>query len=435
MNSRMNFLRTVGLSFIFVLFTLLCIGNAAAFQWDWGGAFDNTTGYVSTGDGDFSQENRLTLWAIGEEQMGRSNLSFAAQGYYLFTDERPYLFDIDALSLTGRFPGLLGSSSVVETSAGRFPFSDPTGYILNHNADGARLNLLFPRIRIRADAAYTGLLLNPSSDIRISSDDFSEKSDEEDNVFGPKRFFTQGQISFIDLGRLNRWVFYGLAQFDMRDQDDANETINSQYWGTLMSFKFGRNFYYDGFLTVGTSQIDAVDESDKLSLLTGFNSRYLREDWLASNFTLYGLLATPDAPVEDMDIGFDMPFGLMKMRPMNKPSLGLVVDPTLDSLIHAGFSYSLRPFLNGGSEMMGRFQPKAGARAYFRVYKWSADWMALDQDTTSWFLGTEYDLGFTWRILSDLSTGLTTAFFVPGSAWSKDDDSRYMLRLEVSASF
>lgn len=202
-----------------------------------------------------------------------------------------------------------------------------------------------------------------------------------------------------------------------------------------MSFKLGRFLYHDGFLIAGTSQISSVEDTTKLSLLTGFTTRYLRKSWLDSRFTLYGLAATPDAPVEDIDIGFDMPFGLSKFRPLNKPTLGLVVDPTLDSLMNAGLSYSLRPFMNSSSSMMRGIRPSVGGRAYFRIYEWNADWMDLDESSDSWFVGTEYDAGFGWDILSDLSAKMTGAIFVPGSAWNQEADSDFMLRFELSAQF
>ena len=410
--------------------------SVSALDWEWGGEIDNLTGYLSDDGGEVTQADRLSLWFEAEKKRGPSTLGLHARASYLFTNERAYLLDLDELSFTGSFPGVLGQSSMVQTDVGRFAFSDPTGYILMHTADGARLNFLFPRVHLKADAAYTGLLLNPSSDIRISSVDLSEQADEEGNSFGPERFFVQGQLNFIDPGkRLLNWVFFGLAQFDLREAEAGEETIDSQYWGTLLSYKFGRFLFHDAFLIVGTSQISSVEDTEKLSLLTGFTSRYLRKDWLDSRFSLYGLAATPDAPVEDIDIGFDMPFGLSKFRSMNKPSLGLVVDPTLDSLLYAGTSYSLRPFINGSSVLMQRLRPSLGGRVYFRIYEWNADWMDLDGDTDSWFVGTEYDAGFTWDLTSDISTGLTGAVFIPGSAWNQNAESDFMLRFKLTARF
>jgi hypothetical protein len=429
-------LRISTAAIILVSLLLGFVSSVSAFDWDWGGELDNLTGYFSEEGGEFSQSDKLSLWFEGEKKSGLSTLGLRGAAGYLFTDDRAYLFDLDELSFTGSFPGVLGKSSVVQTSVGRFSFSDPTGYLLMHTADGVSVGLFFPRVHLQADAAYTGLLLNPSSDIRLSSVDLSEQADEEENTFGPQRFFAKGQISFIDPGkRLLDWVFFGLAQFDLRDAEVGEETINSQYWGSLMSFKFGRFLYHDGFLIVGTSQISAVEDTEKLSLLTGFTTRYLRKGLLDSRFSLYGLAVTPDAPVEDLDIGFDMPFGLSKFRPMNKPSLGLVVDPTLDSLLYGGASYSLRPFMNGSSALMQRLRPSVGGRAYFRVYEWNADWMDLDANSDSWFVGTEYDAGFTWDITSDISTGLTGAIFLPGSAWNQDADSEYMLRFVLTARF
>ncbi len=407
----------------------------SAFEWDWGGEFTNSTGYVFPEAEDFTQEDKLALWATGEKQVNNTTYSFFTKGSYLYTDERSYFFDLDQLKLNALLPGALGQSSELHISLGRFQFSEPTGYVLSHTADGASARLRFPRVVLQADAAYTGLLLNPASDIRISDEDFSEQFDEDENRFGPQRFLTQGQFALSGTGALRKWVLYALAQFDMREQEAGVETIDSQYWGTLFSFKFGRYFYHDAFLTAGTAQVSSAEDTKKMSLLTGFSSYYLREDWLASRIKLYGVAATPDAPVEDIDIGIDLPFGISQVRPLNSPSLGMVVDPTLDSLLGFGGDYSFRPFMHSNTEIIDRFQPSFGGRAYFRIYKWNADWMELNEDSDAWFLGTEYNAGFIWRLFSDLSAAVNGAVFFPGAAWSEDADQEYMLQFKLSASF
>ncbi len=429
--------RDARVSFPLLIISVLLLGSTplSAFDWDWGGNLKNTTAYLVSNDSELTQEDELSLWFDGKEYFGSSTLGLTAQASYLFTNERAYLFDIEILRAKGVFPGALGDSSMVETSVGRFLFTDPTGYILSHAADGASLKLLFPRMQVQIDGAYTGLLLNPSSNIRISDADFSEKFDEEGNTFGPKRLLGQAKLSFTDLGALRRWTFYGLAQVDLREDDPAIETINSQYWGTLLSFAFFRNLYYETFLTVGTSQLKTVEESNAVSLLTGFNIRFLKESWLASSFSLHGLAASPDAPVEDLDIGIDIPFDINQVRPINGPTLGMVVDPGLDSLLTAGFDYSMRPFYGNKSGMLSRIEPTVGMDLFYRIYKWNADWMLLDEESDSWFLGTEYSAGVTWRVFSDLSTSLEGAAFVPGAAWSKDEDTDLMVRFELSASF
>lgn len=177
------------------------LSSVSAFDWDWGGELLNVSGYLFNDEGEATQADRLSLWFDGETGGDPSTLGFHARASYLYTEDRAYLLDIDELSFKGSFPGVLGKSSMIQTSLGRFAFSDPTGYVLMHSADGASVGFLFPRVHLKVDAAYTGLLLNPSSDIRLSSVDLSEQADEEGNTFGPERFITQGQISFIDPGK------------------------------------------------------------------------------------------------------------------------------------------------------------------------------------------------------------------------------------------
>jgi hypothetical protein len=427
----------VSISLVLALFFLAPL---AAF--DWGGAVTNISGYASGNDGEFSQSDKVSLWFSEESELSAGSLSFAAQGSYLFTDDRPYLFDLDVLKGSATFAGLLGSASLVDISLGRFTFADPTGYILYHTADGASLKVHFSRLKIEIDGAYTGLLFNPSSDIRISDLDFSEQSDEENNYFGPQRLLSQGKISFSGSGLIQNWQLFGLAQFDLREDDAVGEVVNSQYWGSLLSFRLGQNLYHDAFLTLGTAQFTGASDSTALSLLTGFSWRFLKEEWLGSRLSVSGLIATPDIPTAALD-AIGLGFNIGKFRPLNSPSLGMVVDPTLDALLYAGADYSLRPFMNGASGVLSRIQPSIGARAYFRpvvtldsqTYKWAGEWADQDAASDSWFLGTEYNAGVAWRIFSDFSTGLTAGVFMPGEAWSKAAEPEYMVRFELSASF
>jgi len=140
------------LSIIFIIAVCLlfeAVLSVSALNWDWGGELANTSGYLFADEGEATQEDKLSLWIDGEMKHERSTLGFRAQASYLFTEDRAYLLDIDELSFKGSFPAALGTSSMVKTSLGRFGFSDPTGYILVHTADGASLNLLFPRFTSR----------------------------------------------------------------------------------------------------------------------------------------------------------------------------------------------------------------------------------------------------------------------------------------------
>ncbi len=125
-----------------------------ALEYDYGGTFYNGTDFVSdetTSDTELEQLNILSLMfeAYTESETGVSGL-FTAQGRYEYTDDRAYLFDIDVLKAKGKFPGALGEDSVLEVEAGRTYFSDPTGIVLAHNADGISGRLIYPGVRIQA---------------------------------------------------------------------------------------------------------------------------------------------------------------------------------------------------------------------------------------------------------------------------------------------
>ena len=56
----------------------------------------------------------------------------------------------------------------MELKAGRLEFNDATRLILDQALDGVQVSLQFSGFQMRLAGAYSGLILNPSSNIRIS---------------------------------------------------------------------------------------------------------------------------------------------------------------------------------------------------------------------------------------------------------------------------
>ena len=411
-------------------------------EFDAGGTFFNSTGFVSdetTSDTELEQLNTLTLRfeAYTESESGSSG-SFTAQGKYEYTNDRAYLFDVDVLQLRGTFPGALGSSSVADISAGRIFFSDPTGMIISHTADGASVKLLFPGIRILIAGGYTGLLLNPSSDIRMTTIDQSEEDIEiEDNFFGPKKLFAQSTVTFPELWWLNSLSLLGLAVFDLRDESEG-AVMNTQYLGVHTERSYGENLYQDLFLIAqaATLKVPDIDDRNALGFLLGLRLRYLKENFFGSRFQFRVLGAPPDVSIDDF---VDVPFGVLGFVPVNQPSLGKSVSPSLTGLGLLELTYSFRPFYSSSSETAAAIQPSVGARGYFRTYSVSVDWIDTDPESDAYFIGTELEAGLAWRIFSDLGIEFSGAYFLPSTgsigAASPDMESIFAFRANLSISF
>ena len=411
-------------------------------DWDFGGAFTNSTGLVSDAfdsSSELEQINTLTLRfeVSGEAETGVTG-NFVAQGRYEYTDDRAFLIDADVLRFQGVFPGILGDKSVTEINAGRFYFSDPSGMVLAHTADGASFRFLYPNVRISLAGGYTGLLVNPSSDIRMTNLDKSEEDmDLEDTYWGPKRVFAQAAFTFPGLWWLDSLSLFTLAQFDLRD-DSEGTVVDSQYLGLFTQRRYGQNLYQDLFLIAQAAQYSTPDQEDRyaLGLLFGLNFRYLKESWSGSRFNLRMLATPPDIAADDLLDS--IPFGVLGFVPMNEPFLGTSVSPELKALGLVELGYSFRPFMKSSSEIASRIQPSVAARGYFRTYSVDVNWIETN-DSDSVFIGTELEAGLAWRIFSDLGLTLTGAWFLPatGSAGAASDDMEniWLFRTGLSLSF
>ena len=423
-----------------VLFLILIFLPADIFsmEYDYGGTFLNSTDFVSdetTSDTELEQLNRLTL--LFEAYAGTEtgvNSTFTVQGRYEYTDERAYLFDVDILRYRGVFPGAVGNDSVFQAEGGRIYFSDPTGMVLSHPADGISLKFLYPGLRILAAGGYTGLLLNPSSDIRMTSIDMSEEDlDDSDHFFGPEKMFLQSTLTIPELWWLDSMSFFGLAVFDLRDESEG-AVMNSQYLGFHSKRGYGRNVYQDLFfiLQYASLKLPDVEDRNALGILFGLRLNYFRESFYGSNLKFGLTAAPPDVSIDDF---VDVPFGVLGFVPMNNPDLGNSVSPTLSGLGLIEAEYSFRPFYKNSSETASAIQPFAGIRGFFRTYSVSVDWIDTDTDSDSLYIGTELEAGLIWRIFSDLGLELNGAYFLPAGAASDDMESIFAFRTNLSFSF
>ncbi len=400
---------------------------------DWGVTIDSATTMRRSrelDDTDWEQRIRAALWAEAFWQLYHDGtLTVTAEGSYTYSDDRDYLFDVDRLRMASVMPGALTPDTVLSTTLGRFVFRDPTGTVLSHVADGVRIAQAGSAVEVELSGAYTGLLLNPSSSIRMSAADIAE-DDDDDEHFGPRRILGQLELRLPDLPGRQRVAAALLAQRDLRDADDTEDTVNSQYYTLFGAGPLFANAYHSTFVTLATLQTERGDDDESLTALSaGTRLRYLREDWLASRFgiaVLYG-----SGPGDKLD----------RFLPITQPPTGTVFQPRIANLLTFGASYALRPWIEHSALTAQNVEFGAGARVFLRAQDDSGietggllAGALVDPDSSKRYLGTELELALRARLLPDLGASLTGGMFLPGDSLGDDAEPEYLARFELSLS-
>jgi len=417
-----------------VLLGALVSGFVSAADLDWGVTLDNAASpriSPMLDEPEWEEEFQAALWMrVFQQTAGGGSWDLTAQGSYTYSLDRPYIFDLDLLRFMGVFP----RSSVLELTAGRFVFADATGLILNHPADGLRLGFLYPRVRIHLGAAYTGLLLNPSSDIRISADDLLEVGDDS-TFFGPGRVLLQSSFTFPAARRPRELTLQALAQFDLRE--DPAEKIHTQYLGLVTSRRLSPTLYLDSQLTLSSGQ-STVGTKDTflLSFLFGLGLQYFNENLASSRAHLKIQYGSGFLPLVLLP-GWEA-LSLEDFRPISQPITGLAFSPALANLMYADFLYTFRPFFRHPNQSLVNIQPGLGARTYFRSTFSDIYLDYVDPTSDGMYLGTEIEAGLIARVFSDFGLSLRMGLFLPGTGgfgvFTTERKPEFLAKFELSTS-
>ena len=413
-----------GLVFLWVL---AIAAPVAAFDGrDWGVTVDGaaTVRYSDElSDHDLDYRVRTALWAEFFRGIGDGGaLVLSAEGSFVHADDRDYLVDLDRLRLSMSFPGAFGGAGTFAAAFGRFAFRDPTAQILNSPADGVRLGFRFSTWELELWGGYTGLLLNPVSRIRLSAADRAEESDD-DQIFGPQRVLAQAELRFPDIAARQLLSLSAVAQWDLREEDDDTDTVDSQYGALLLAGPLVRNLYHTSFAGVGLVQA----EEDLIGLFGGTRLRYLREEWLGSRFSL-SMLFTSGTQGE-----------ISAFVPITQPSIGRVFQPRAGNVSTVSAGYAVRPWIRSSAVSVRAIELSTGGRAFFR----SSDQGSVEGGGlltagtltpagSERYLGSEVEWGLRARPLPDLGFALTGGVFLPGSVFGDDAGPEYLGRFELS---
>jgi hypothetical protein len=365
---------------------------------DYGASAENSSTVRFEDDTDLEQKDRVSIWLTADITPATV---FDARGAYRYADDRPYLFDLEQLSVTGRLAERLGPDSVLRYAGGRFSDRATSVLVFDHTVDGARGALSYPGFRVGLGAGYTGLLLKPVANVSMSAADVIDE-DDDDVYLAPRRLISHAWVGFPEVVGRQSVTVWALAQFDFRKDEDLR--INTQYGGLELTGPVIPSLYYDVSGTLETGRDEETD-TDVLALLAAGGLRYYKEPWLFSRFVIRGLWASGDS-------GELTPF-----IPVSAPTLGLAYEPQLQDLIQLDASYSLKPLARSGAAALENIQ------LFFRT---AARWAAADND----YLGTEVGGGINARPFSDLGASISTAFWMPDVG-----DNVSALRIEASLAF
>jgi hypothetical protein len=413
---------------------LLAVQTIPAQELTWGGTIDGT-GSATFADHQDETDTALSLttalWLRSLFTPGdNTSIELDVQPSYTWTDDRPYLFDVDRAKADLRVSGLAGPSSVLRGSLGRFRFTDASGHIFTDTADGMDVTLSVPLLRARLGLAYTGLLLNPVSNIRMSATDDADSGDD-DLYFGPRRFIALTEVTFpAVLLRQSATVAY-IGQWDLRDadEDEGEDTLNSHYIGLKIDGPIVQNLFHDVSFYISPSTRELADDTERdLGILTSARLRYFRQDWNSSRFSLGGVIVSGAGDKED------------NFYTISSGQAAMVADLPLLNVGYGELSYGVRPFAGAASRTIRDIQTTLTGRTIFRMSDEQAvDSFGANVSDDGRYVGTEASLQIGWRVFSDLGTSITGGAFFPGTgsggAFTEERKPEYLLRMQVSASF
>lgn len=413
--------------FILVLLSAFPRESHAQFAADWGGSASLESGWDYDGnEGNPVLEQIGTLWASLDYA---KTASLFLQGNFTTNVDRPYLFDIDMARLSFRIPRFPLLDSEIGVELGRFVFTDFSGFLLNHKADGARLALDFSYSSLSFAAAYTGFLLKPNSTIVLSRSDSFEASDD-DVTYAPARalgvFLARIPDSVFD----QDVVLSCILQQDLRPTSElvtGGSRVNTQYLGLgtegpITNRLFLHVFGYVGMGTIGNDTI-IFSDFEGLGLRfyweeffhTRVQFRVLRSSGDKGTFTLY-------EEKKDHSRAF---------LPISKQDTGIVFSPRMANITLVDFGYSLKP--------IDRLQTELRTILFFRTETGAISEGGLDStDSVDHFLGPEFDLTANFRLYSDCGLSLGIGSFFPASGTKGafyDDTPRYKATIKFFMTF
>jgi hypothetical protein len=355
---------------------------------------------------------------------GESTIEMVARPSYTWSDERLYLFDLERFYADLQIPGIVGTGSVLRGQIGRFRLTAPAPRLFNETVDGLDTSLSASGLRVRAGAGYTGLILNPVSTVRVSPADEVHGSDD-DELFGPKRIVAFGELTVPEVILRQTVRLYGIGQWDLRDAEPDETTIDSYYGGAAVDGPIIPGLFHDVGATVSYAE---MEDATSLGILATARLRYFRQEWSSSRIALGGGTATGFGGDSDAFLG------------ISDQTVGTVAQLPQENIAYGEISYGLRPLSGAPRRTLRDIQTTVTGRMMYRVdTDQPVDAFGASQSSDGALLGSEATLQVGWRATSDLGLSVDGGAFFPagGSSGSFTDQRKteYLVRMQLSASF
>ncbi len=308
-------------------------------------------------------------------------------------------------------------NNIFKIEAGRRYFSVGSGLVMNGRGDGGEMNLFTPIADISVLFAYTGFLNKNENPYNLSERDISD---------GAKRIFTGGVLE-KHFGNQTLY-FFSIVEIDFADDDDPSvkTQYDAEYYAMgLRGYLGGYANYYSEFVyETGTSyKLNSTDERNinAIALNCGLDI-YLSLPTLPILSFQYafgsgdrdrGSYTSPNANTNSDDNGF-MYFGTFHGGYGLRPALANL------HVIRAGFSLS--PFWNSTTPALKRIT-FIGKYSYYLKYYASGVINAGEAPLEDRDVGHGIDLALKWGAFYDLVLFINYGLFLPGSAYSSDNNN------------
>lgn len=422
-----------GLLLLFFFFTPPLFSETVS---DWGGFLQSTSRAAVQPEYEFDQAVQTGLWLSTDFS---DNFGLYARGFYMYNEDHPYFADIE--NLYARGSTLLGTEEeyLMRYSLGRFRFSEFTGYVLNHNLDGFRLNFELPAFSFEASAGYTGLTFVPSSSILVTQSDYYVQENAADHGYelsSPKIIETL-KMTVPAIAFEQELILNVVLQQDLQPEENftnPGDRIHSEHIGFGLRGGLAPSLYQNLFLYLNHGH----GKYATAALLFGGGLSYYNQDFYFTRVRVRGLYSSGDNDHNSFYGGYGGE-GISShfITLSDSPQSGIVFSPQIGNISFGELSFSMRPFSTTNSRSLEKFQTTLTALAFFRNTGGAISEAGIDLTSGESYLGSEIDLSLQFRPLSDVGITLSGGLFLPNERVFMEayDKVRSVARLDASFRF
>ncbi len=395
--------------------------------------------YFNGGNRDASNPYNFTSFELGVDSDLSADLSF----HTMVEAEMTWVFDEGDSPAAANLAlyGFRYHNSSLTVDLGRVNFQDSTGYILDLNLDGMKINYaLTDTLSLRGGAGYSGMTFDHATDLVKT-----ENESLEDDFLSPERLigFLKGTYRNEAGWEVNA---HFLGQTNFNGSDDP---LLLWYAGAYASkaagdFLMSLDYTYSGGKT-STVYLGDVYENDMTGHLLygeiGYYPNSLRNRGV--RFVLSGLYTSGDS----YDVREEnSPGAVSTVEPDGKSSLFIPISRTLigSQLGEQAGNLAFGRIEGGFVPLKGRFDENLvgftlGSSVYMRTANGPIQAYGLNSLSDSSYLGTEINGEVIFRPFSDLGLSIDNQIFLPdtssdGAFAGSRDDLEYALEVVLSLS-